>query len=355
MRLFKCQVCQQILYFENTLCEKCLHRLGYLPAAVSLSALDADGESWRALAAPGNAYRYCANEAYGACNWLVDANAFEPLCLNCRHNQTIPDLTLPGKLVSWRKIEIAKHRLFYSLVRLHLPLATRAEDRAGLAFDVLADPVDRQAPPVTTGHDNGLVTLALAEADDVQREKNRVQSHEPYRTLLGHFRHEIGHYFWDRLVRDGGKLDEFRALFGDERQDYGQALQRHYAAGPPADWQERFVSGYAASHPWEDFAETWAHYLHMIDTLEIAGAFGLSTRPALTKGDELDAEVDFDPYDAAGIAQLADSWMPLSVALNSVNRAMGQPDLYPFVLSPTAVDKLGFVHGLVHSPAEDPP
>jgi hypothetical protein len=164
---------------------------------------------------------------------------------------------------------------------------------------------------------------------------------------LGHFRHEIGHYFWDRLVSDGDALDRFRALFGDERQDYGQALQRHYADGPPADWQGRFVTAYAASHPWEDFAETWAHYLHIVDTLEMAGAFGMSTRPALTKGDELDAEIDFDPYRAAGIAQLVDSWMPLSVALNSLNRAIGQPDLYPFVLSSPAIDKLGFVHGLV--------
>jgi hypothetical protein len=347
MRLFKCQACQQILYFENTACERCSNRLGYLPGEGVLSALRADGDSWRALAAPRDAYRYCANEAYGACNWLIDAASAQPLCLCCRHNRTIPDLAVPANLVGWRKIEVAQHCLFYSLVRLHLPLATRADDPAGLAFDVLADPLDVQGPRVTTGHDNGLITLALAEADDAHREKNRVELHEPYRTLLGHFRHEIGHYFWDRLVGDGGRLDEFRAVFGDERQDYGQALQRHYADGPPADWQQRFVSGYAASHPWEDFAETWAHYLHIVDTLEIAGAFGMSTRPALTKGDELDAKVDFDPYRATCIAQLVDSWMPLSLALNSLNRAMGQLDLYPFVLSSPAIDKLGFVHGLV--------
>ncbi len=347
MRLFKCQVCQQILHFENTLCEKCSHSLGYLPAEVALSALEADGDSWRALAAPGKTYRYCANEARGACNWLVDAASSEPLCLNCRHNRTIPDLTVPGNLVGWRKIEVAKHRLFYALVRLNLPTSTRAEDPAGLAFDVLADPPDRQAPRVMTGHDNGIITLALAEADDAQREQYRIQLHEPYRTLLGHFRHEIGHYFWDRLVRDGGRLDECRDLFGDDRQDYAQALQRHYEAGPPADWQASFVSTYATSHPWEDFAETWAHYLHMVDTLEMAAAFGLSTHPALTKGDELDADIDFDPYRASDMARLVESWMPLSVALNSLNRAMGQPDVYPFVLSSPAIRKLGFVHSLV--------
>ena len=117
-----------------------------------------------------------------------------------------------------------------------------------------------------TGHDNGLVTIALAEADDAYREQSRVAMHEPYRTLLGHFRHETGHYFWDRLVRDRGRLEACRAMFGDDRQDYGQALQAYYDNGAPADWQSRFVSMYATSHPWEDFAETWAHYLHIVDT-----------------------------------------------------------------------------------------
>ena len=177
----------------------------------------------------------------------------------------------------------------------------------------------------------------------------RVAMHEPYRTLLGHFRHETGHYFWDRLVRDRDRLDTCRALFGNDRQDYGQALQAYYANGAPADWQQRFVSTYAASHPWEDFAETWAHYLHIVDTLEIARAFGLSTHPELVRGDELDASVDFDPYRAAGMAQLIDSWLPLSLALNSLNRAMGQSDLYPFVLSQPAIAKLGFVNDLVHA------
>ena len=205
-----------------------------------------------------------------------------------------------------------------------------------------------------TGHDDGLITLSLQEADDAERERNRVAMHEPYRTLLGHFRHEIGHYFWDRLVfdaPDGGRLEAFRALFGDERADYGQALQRHYDQGAPADWQSRFVTAYATMHPWEDFAETWAHYLHIVDTLEIAGAFGLSTQPALTQGEELHASVDFDPYHAATMQQLSESWLPLTVAVNSLNRAMGQPDLYPFVLSTPALEKLAFVHGLVHPAA----
>jgi hypothetical protein len=356
VRLFKCQVCQRILYFENTICEKCSHRLGYIPEIAVLSAIEAEGDLWRALAFAGRSFRYCDNAQYDTCNWLVDASSAETYCLCCRHNRTIPDVTSSANLTAWRKIEVAKHRLFYSLLRLNLGVPTKAEKPdTGLAFNFLAEPPGTNAPKVMTGHDNGLITIALAEADDAQRERNRVAMHEPYRTLLGHFRHEVGHYFWDRLVRDGGRVDACRALFGDDQQDYAEALQRYYAEGPPADWQSQFVSADAASHPWEDFAETWAHYLHMVDTLEIAGAFGISTRPALTKGDELDAEVDFDPYRAAGIAQLVDSWMPLSVALNSLNRAMGHPDLYPFVLSSPAIDKLGFVHGLAHSPAGDRP
>jgi hypothetical protein len=261
----------------------------------------------------------------------------------------IPDLSIADNLANWQKIEIAKHRMFYSLLRFKLPTPTKAEaPEAGLAFDFLAELPQPNAPRVMTGHDNGLITLALAEADDALREQNRVAMHEPYRTLIGHFRHEIGHYYWDRLVRDGGQLDACRQLFGDDSQDYGLALQNHYANGAPADWQANFVSQYATSHPWEDFAETWAHYLHIVDTLEIARAFGLSTHPRLTKGEELDSSVDFDPYRAAEIGQLIDSWLPLSLALNSLNRAMGQPDLYPFVLSVPAIEKLGFIHRLVH-------
>ena len=349
MKLFKCQSCQQILYFENDVCVKCGHRLGYVPEAATLSALEPNGDLWRALASPDVLYRFCANAQQATCNWLVDSTSPEAFCLSCRHNRTIPDLTVADNLANWQKIEIAKHRMFYSLLRFKLPAPTKAESpEAGLAFDFLAELPDPNAPKVMTGHDNGLITLALAEADDACREQNRVAMHEPYRTLIGHFRHEIGHYYWDRLVRDGGQLDACRAIFGDDSQDYGQALQNHYANGAPSNWQDSFVSQYATSHPWEDFAETWAHYLHIVDTLEIARAFGLSTQPLLAKGEELDASVDFDPYRATEIGQLIDSWLPLSLALNSLNRAMGQPDLYPFVLSPPAIEKLGFIHKLVH-------
>jgi hypothetical protein len=344
MKLFECQNCGQPLYFENTRCESCGFALGYLPARQTITALRPESELWAALAAPGKRYRYCANGVHGVCNWLVPADSPEQFCAACRHNRMIPDLTQPQNLVHWRMMEVAKHRLFYTLLRLRLPLVTRAEDPNGLAFDFLAEgPV-----PVFTGHDNGLITINLAEADDAERERRRHQMGEPYRTLLGHFRHEIAHYYWDRLVANSSSLEPFRQLFGDERPDYGTALQNYYAAGAPADWQERFVSAYASSHPWEDFAETWAHYFHMVDTLETANAFGLIVKPKLTQ--VVAAKIDPDPL-AGDMNRLIEAWLPLTFAVNSINRSMGLHDLYPFVLSPTAIAKLAFVHERIRSQA----
>jgi hypothetical protein len=262
----------------------------------------------------------------------------------------IPDLSQSDNLANWRKIELAKHRLFYSLLRLRLPLRTKLEDpENGLAFDFLAAPLTgAPAEPVMTGHDNGLITINLAEADDAERERMRNQMGEPYRTLLGHFRHEIAHYYWDRLVRDTSDIEAFRQLFGDEREDYGAALQRHYADGAPPDWQERFVSSYASAHPWEDWAETWAHYFHMVDTLETASAFGMRVRPRVTKGADLSAAIDFDPH-TANMDRIIDSWLPLTFAVNSINRSMGIADLYPFVLPPPVIVKLSFIHDRIHA------
>jgi hypothetical protein len=186
------------------------------------------------------------------------------------------------------------------------------------------------------------------EADDVEREKRRKDMGEPYRTLIGHFRHEIGHHYWDILVRDGGKLEACRAVSGDDTEDYEAALKRHYDEGAPVDWQENFVSTYATTHPWEDFAETWAHYLHLVDTLEMATAFGLEVKPRVNNGQALTARANFDPYEANGIERIIDAWLPFTFAMNSINRAMANRDLYPFVLSPPVIQKHGFIHDLVH-------
>lgn len=350
MKLFECQNCGQPLYFENTSCESCGLRLGYLAERETITALEEVDGAWRALAAPAEQYRFCANVEHNVCNWLVAADDAEAFCAACRHNRTIPDLTSPENLGHWRKIEFAKRRLFYSLLRLRLPLETRAEDPNGLAFDFLSTPVGASAEqaPILTGHASGLITLNAAEADAPERERQRKSMGEPYRTLLGHFRHEIAHYYWDRLVADSPAIDEFRRLFGDERDDYGAALQRHYANGPAPDWADRFVTAYASSHPWEDFAETWAHYFHMVDTLETAFAFGLRLRPKVAKGADLSAAIDFDPY-VAEMDRIIDAWLPLTFAVNSINRSMGQPDLYPFVIPPPVIWKLTFIHDRIHA------
>jgi len=310
MKLFRCQTCAQLLYFENRQCQRCFHRLGYLPAEAVLSAVEPEDGLWRALALPATRYRFCANAAYDTCNWLVPEDWTEEFCIACRHNRTIPDLEQPENLARWRKFELAKHRLFYTLIRLGLPLTSRAEDsRFGLVFDFLSNRSHSGGEEVMTGHENGLIAINLAEADDAEREKLRMAMGETYRTLLGHLRHESGHYFCGRLVRGTEWIEKFREFFGDERQDYGGALQSYYRNGPPQNWQQRHISAYAAAHPWEDFAETWAHYLHIVDTLEMAFAFGIHIHPG-SAGKE--AAPDFDPHDAGSLDRLIDAWLPLT-------------------------------------------
>jgi hypothetical protein len=354
MKLFRCQVCDNIIYFENRTCGRCGHRLGYLPELEIMAAIEpVGGESWTPLAGVSGPRRFCANADYDVCNWLTPAEGQDRLCMACRHNDTIPDISQASHLTAWRDIEFAKHRLFYSLLRWKLPLKTRAEDPThGLAFEFLADPPHPSGPKVMTGHDDGVVTIALAEADSAEIERRRAELAEPYRSLLGHFRHEVGHHYWDILVRDGGKLEQCRAIFGDDTQDYEAALKRHYEQGAPSDWAERFVSAYATSHPWEDFAETWAHYLHIVDTLETANAFGLRIAPAVDKEGAHFAKLNFDPYADGSIERIVDAWAPFVVAMNSVNRAMGRSDLYPFVIAPAVVQKLRFIHDVVRGAAQ---
>jgi len=268
MKVFHCDHCSALVFFENVSCMSCGHALAYFPERETVGSIEKAGES-----------RPCANYSkHEVCNWAVPADDPNPLCRSCRLTRVIPDLGVPGNKAAWFRLEAAKRRLVYSLLHLGCPLEGKTEQPGrGLAFEFLAD---TPTGKVATGHANGLITINIAEADDAEREKRRVRLHEPYRTLVGHMRHEVGHYYWDRLVRDAPRLERFRELFGDERKDYAQALQAHYMDGPPTDWQECFVSAYAASHPWEDWAETWAHYLHSTDTLEIAAASGLSLRPS---------------------------------------------------------------------------
>ncbi len=350
MKIFHCDHCGHLLFFENVQCVKCAAPLAFLPDLMVVASLDPAPEAGLFTTpiprAEGTLYRLCANyKEHNTCNFAVAADDPHPLCLSCRLTRIIPDLSKPGHQQAWYKLEVAKRRLVYSLVGLALPVENKdAEPDRGLTFEFLADPEDPTAPKVMTGHSDGVIVLSLAEADDAEREKRRVSLGEPYRTLLGHLRHEVGHYYWDRLVRDDEpRLTAFRAMFGDERQDYGESLARHYKNGPPAEWPSQFVSPYAASHPWEDWAETWAHYLHMADALETAAACGLALRPRRKDDPALKAAPD-PVHDATPFDKLMASWYPLTYVLNNLNRGLGLPDGYPFVLPTPAVEKLRFVH-----------
>ncbi|MGY2134921.1 zinc-binding metallopeptidase family protein [Hymenobacter sp. HD11105] len=352
MKLFNCTHCQQVVYFENVLCERCNHALGFEVQQQQVIALQQRGEQYFMAhdqaegSAHNTAYKYCANHAHQACNWLLPAHAAEQLCRACGLNRTIPKLSEPEHITRWQNLEKAKHRLVFSLLQLGLPLVSKTEnEETGLAFDFLADEQKPEGEKVLTGHDNGLITINIKEADDVEREMARKNMHEVYRTLLGHFRHEVGHYYWDRIIDNSPHLDECRRLFGDERADYADALARHYQEGAPVDWHEHFISAYASTHPWEDWAETWAHYLHIVDTLQTASAYGIRVKPWVSEeADNLSTTVSGDPYRFEDFNDIMEQWLPLSLALNSLNQSMGLPDAYPFVIPPVVVEKLAFIH-----------
>jgi len=340
-----------MVFFENVTCTKCGHALGFAPERGVMCALDPEPPLWRAVShEDGPRYRLCRNQIeHGVCNWLVPDSDSEDYCQACRLNHIIPNLASPDAKPAWHRLEVAKRRLLYTLFALGLPVESKlANPERGFQFEFLQDSSSPDGPHVYTGHSEGVITINIAEADDPFREKMRLQLGETYRTVLGHFRHEIGHYYWDRLIKDSPRLPEFRELFGDEREDYAAALKRHYANGLPADWPERFVSGYASMHPWEDWAESWAHYLHIVDTLETARAFSLSLRPVKTEAPPAsDLTLAARRLDLSSFEELITGWTPLTIALNALNRSMGMNDVYPFVLHDRAVEKLRFVHDTI--------
>lgn len=304
-------------------------------------AVSSDGV-WSRQGPAGSAMRPCQNyTAEQVCNWMVSAESADLLCASCLTTETIPDLSKNFNRSYWALLEQAKRRLFYTLLDLRLPVPSKAIDPVnGLAFRFLEDPSPREH--VLTGHDEGVITMNIAEADDVTREHIRAAMHEPYRTLLGHFRHESGHYYWDRLIRDSPRINEYRALFGDERADYAEALNQHYS-GPASEWSLRHISAYASSHPWEDWAECWAHYLHMVDGLDTAGAWGLRLDNATPGASAVKAHaVDSSP--AALYSSIIEQWLPVSQFINELNRGLGLHDSYPFVVPEPVVEKLAFIH-----------
>ena len=355
MKLFACDNCQQTLYFENSFCVSCGETLGYLPDATALVTLRnpvPDAEGVFEVALPGaetRRFRQCRNtREHDACNWLVPAQGNEPggaeFCASCALSEVIPDLSDAYNDQVWRRIEAAKRRLLYTLFALKLPVAPRDANGHGLSFRFLKGTEDE---PVMTGHDEGVITLNVDEADFAFRENMREKMGEGYRTVLGHLRHESGHYYWDLLMRDGGRIDAFREIFGDENRSYEEALEHHYDFGPPLGWNESFISAYASMHPWEDWAETWAHYLHMVDTLETARSHGLTVRtPASEKPGERIATERLTFFD---FESLTTGWNALTLAMNSLNRSMGMKDAYPFVITAPVLKKLGFVHEVIRS------
>jgi hypothetical protein len=350
--------CGRPVFFRNSICLACQSPLGYEPHLRRIFPLTqiANSDSWELACEPGlsGKYRRCANlETPAGCNWLVAERDLEgnprQMCVACRLNRTIPDLTVPENGVLWGRLEAAKRRLVSALLALNLPVSSRVDQdtECGLAFDFLHSLPN--GPRVMTGHANGIITINVEEADDSQREKIRGQLHEPYRTLLGHLRHEVGHYYWDRLIAGSNHLQDFRALFGDEQQDYAAALQRNYQQGPPPGWQQQYVTAYASVHPWEGWAETWAHYLHMIDTLDTAFSFGLDARKLDLEIEPFSRDALFKPNHPSAKRFLAflNGWIELTAVLNELSRSMGQQDLYPFALPLPAVAKLHFVHLLI--------
>jgi hypothetical protein len=330
---FACDRCGQLVFFHNSACLRCGAELAFDPGQLRTVVLD-------------DPTRRCANAEVAGCNWLVDDPG--ALCASCALTRTRPADDDADALAAFADAEAQKRRLVFNLLSLGLHLEPRDEQAGtGVAFDLLAP-----GQGVMTGHAAGVITLDLAEVDDVHRAQVRSQMGEPYRTVLGHFRHEIGHALFPVLVGDDD-LAEVRGRFGDETLDYQAALDRHYTEGPPQGWEDAHVSSYATMHPAEDWAETFAHYLHIRATLQTAAAYRLRVDGPEVTGGELAADpTDVDPTTIDGIVA---TWLPLSYALNAISRSLGDGDLYPFVLPPAVVDKLGVVHRLVQRAGREVP
>jgi hypothetical protein len=336
VRDFTCPNCGQRLAFENSVCLSCGSALGFSLDDMALLVIAPGEESEHAGAVDEREYRLCANLHLAECNWLVEKYPAGQLCASCALTRTRPADGDVKALSAFAVAEKAKRRLIVELHELKLPIVGRDEDvNYGLAFDLLSSETEK----VVTGHHNGVITLDLAEGDDVHREQLRIAMAEPYRTLLGHFRHEIGHYYFYRLI--GPSADNgvrFTELFGDPNADYQAALDRHYSDGAPPGWAKNFVSSYASMHPAEDWAETFAHYLHIRDTLDTSAAFGFAPSGATLERRTLGP---------SGFDTIIEMWLPLAWGLNMVNRSMGKEDIYPFVLPPAVLNKMRFIHTVI--------
>ncbi|MEP6746324.1 MAG: putative zinc-binding peptidase [Bacteroidota bacterium] len=351
MKLYTCAKCQNLLYFENTVCLNCGSPVGFDAGTLSMITLvPINQKEFTNINNNKQVWRLCTNAIHATCNWIIPASQAGEFCIACSLNRTIPSLDNQENTRRWRLIEIAKHRLVFSLLRLHLPVeAKQGDEETGIAFDFMADTDPKKK--VMTGHDNGVITLNIDEADEAQRVRHKLDLGEKYRTLLGHFRHEIGHYYWEVFFKTNHTgVERYRKVFGDESADYAQSLERYYENGVPADWNNNFISPYATSHPWEDWAESWSHYLHLMDTLETAYNFGIVINPGKAGDDlEMQARIGRDPYNTNSFDDIIKMWLPLTFAVNSLNRSMGHQDFYPFIISAAVIEKLRFIHEVVNA------
>jgi hypothetical protein len=332
---------------------QCGKQVGYDVAGDQMVALDETGD-----------FRRCQNGVdYAVCNWVLPGSRTEAFCPACQLNRIVPDVTVPANLEAWHKIEIAKRRILYTLARLGLSPVSKIEDPVnGLAFVFL-----RPQPGwiVLTGHDEGVITLNVEEAEELARERQRTLLGENFRTLVGHFRHEIAHYYWDRFFKnradDDPLMQAFREVFGDERADYNGALARHYQQGPVAAAPGTYITTYASVHPWEDWAETWAHYLHMLDGTETARSFGLKGdavpipfTPFPTEVVTLPPQLSWPEGEEQEFLTLLHGWAKLAPAINEVVASLGHPTFYPFVFSESIIRKFFFVHHMVNDFGANP-
>lgn len=335
MKRFFCQ-CHNEIFFDNLHCNHCHVSLGFEPNSGQLLALIPTENSWQ-VAQNGVLVRYktCSRrETVVACNWLVAEHDPNQQCQSCRLTRIIPNLSYPANTARWIRLEATKRHVLSQCYNLQLPIIGREHDvQSGLVFDFLED--KRSNPDlaldfVYSGHHQGVITLNAAEADDSFSVLIREQMQERYRTLLGHFRHEMGHYYWMVAIEKTAYLEPFRRLFGDERADYQQALTQYYDQRLAGSWQNQYISQYASAHPLEDWAESWTHYLHLTDTLETAAVFGLVQMPDI-------------------FAQKIDAWVKFAISFNALNRSMGIVDPYPFEISPIVREKLYFIDDWVKS------
>jgi hypothetical protein len=376
MKTFQCNCKDKsTLFFESSHCLSCGRTVGLDDDFDQVEPYELDKETglFFKTSEPQIFYKKCDNNSkYHVCNGMVNLNTFVPvedsdemLCFACRFNETVPDLSIKEHIPLWKKMETAKRRALYTLKALPVPLRNIKQDpENGLSFDFttdrdVKDHFASKLPDhetIFTGHDCGHITINLAEADDVARSHTKFAMGERYRTLLGHFRHELGHYYFDQLISNSPQKHALcKQYFGDDELDYQEALKRHYEQGAPENWRDTFISSYATMHPYEDWAETWAHYMHIIDTLETAQNYSITGSTAhvneeTEEMDELRLPQDAYYFSAqTSITEILDTWIDFSVILNSLNRSMGLADAYPFVLTQAVRTKLAFIHHAIHN------